>query len=126
MNKKQSEQIEEIKKYVYQLEVERDELKELLGLAVKNVSILRGELKKARERIEWEITKRDAAIKTMEMAGAERDVYKAMLEHRGIDPKTGEQAIRCKTKTRVEQDEYDSMLKKHRAAMEEDAKSGKD
>jgi hypothetical protein len=58
-----------------------------------------------------------------EMAGElkavqeERDVYKAMLEHCGIDPATGEPVTVATTKTQAEQDEYDAMIKRHKASM---------
>lgn len=54
------------------------------------------------------------AKKIMETVRAERDIYRAMLEHCGIDSATGEPAVRSVTKTQAEQDEYDAMIKKHK------------
>lgn len=48
---------------------------------------------------------------------ATRDVYKAMLEHCGIDPNTGEPVVVGRTKTQSEQDDYDALVKRHKEAI---------
>jgi len=71
-------------------------------------------------REENQLFREDVAgkAKTIKMAVATRDVYRAMLEHCGIDPNTGEPAVRSRTKTQSEQDDYDAMIKKHKNAQD--------